>query len=313
MRKPVLVFLLAFFAWPILVFSQSSEESEFTPYFAASVQPYALWAFSSGQLNLDCDPNLFTRLEVDIEHRSKLKFGVSVDVNNAFFTKTDQDNNFVDTLSSIAGTLGYDDLMLMVSNGKISGTADWRPGAASGSAYASPESFRFDNKYFSVDLVHTTFIFDLIGLGINYTRFSLPVELTPYDTYDPNATFATYGLTLWIDHLYYHLKNNNYGFNLWLEDLSRLNFGPMNLSDTGKKNYAVAKASYTGYDYEVNYSNTYTLLLEINLNAGVCYIFEDIDGALAFGYGVTGQMLGMVGDSILGMRHGFVVKGAIQM
>jgi hypothetical protein len=308
MRKSVSLFLFLAASWPVFLSGQSQEESEFTPYFAASVQPYAFWSFSGEQLELDCDPNLFTRLEVDIEHTSKLKFGLSVDANNTFFTKTGQDNNFVDTLSKIAGTLGYSDVLLMVSNGKISGTADWK------SSSSSPESFSFDTKYFSVDLVHTTLLFDIIGVGINYTRLSLPVELMPYDTYDPDAAFPTYGLTLWVDHLYYHRKHNNYGFNLWLEDLSHFNFGPMRLSGAGKRNYAAAKASYTGYEPEVDYLDNYALLIEMNLNAGVCYIFEDFDGALALGYGLTGQMMFIGGgDSILGVRHGFIIKGAIQM
>lgn len=273
--------------------------------------PYVNWKFKdiiSGDTNkylsYDMDTTAFSSYEANF---SLPKIGIAAGV----FVNVD--DTVIGRVNNILGYLGYKNLTLRVSKGRLKGTASWDGPMATG----MEPSFDFDYTMTNIDCIYyldleiggenTTD--DLIVMqkafyvGLGYTEFTAPVEikslLTPGGlsnqyygdfVYDKNYNIKTYDLLFGFDTLSATLRSKNsgmlfgYGFGIWALAQDRIGFGFATLSKD-----AAAWAEAVNPGKTIVDRKTFVTYLENNTSIGLMYVppFLNNKVALAVGYNLT--------------------------
>ncbi len=313
---------------------EAPPEPAFGTLLGITLQPWAFWR--SGQieaiapvgfdekLDFNLDSNTFTTYEGSLWHKSGLKLGVNLDV----------DNNIVGKLNKITGLLGFKKVSLRVSGGKITGTANWKGEPVPG----QPETAEVDTKYISIDLLYSIWkSHGSVYVGISYTSYDMPMEIeglirnsknqvtiAPNSAYDDNVKIQTYGIVFGFDSLNDAIKSGKEGFTLWAFTQDSIFAGQLKISDEGMRRLAAANPSYDLVDK----NKFFVLGVQYDLTLGLGWtkkIGRSILG-LGAGYNFSGRgFFSFTGYNDIAdyperemvvdtypylIRHGFVVKGA---
>ncbi|ULQ58675.1 hypothetical protein K7I13_08900 [Brucepastera parasyntrophica] len=265
MHKPTIFIIAFFFIVSLNIFSQTADEAVTAEKTGApskqaslkgligiSFQPYAFW--HSGQwvrhytdnsyeyfsdkdgLIYELDPNSFTTYEGELWHKSGINIGLSLDL----------DNNFIGNLYSFLGRIGYKNIAIRVSGGKVTGDAHWDRANILG----QPDDARVDTKYLSIDLLipmwwikdnESEGVYNLGRyFGLSYARYEMPLEFQAlakdrwaYPAYEDSIAFHSYGLIIGFETLNWQILTRREGFFLWIYTQDTFFGSPLHLTDEG--------------------------------------------------------------------------------
>ena len=295
---------------PRASFSQEQTDSDTIEVWAgASFMPSVTWKFRSAFYPLIDEQNKYIRYDMKATSFSSYESNIRFPkIGLVFGANVNVDDTVVGQVDRILGYLGFKNITLKVSQGRLKGTAKWYGEFTAGMLPA----FDFNYKITNIDLLYylnfskrddtgnTAPNWFYIGLG--YTTFQAPIEIKTLLTeggkanqyygkfvYDRKYTISTYAFLFGFDTLSSTLRGETFpistiGLTFWGFAQDRVALGHGTIS-----NDAVQWAQALNPGTTVVEKKTIIGYIENDSSIGLAYIPPYLDNKIAFaiGYNLT--------------------------